>query len=201
MVGRTREQGVERYPNGRKKPVGSIAKRVAAKGPTLIARCRDMGWDAYERDDEGAVVFKDGSPVLDHDVLLMADDERLEYPLGRLRVMGVVSEEEHDAGVRYGKIVRAYRMAISAPRPTAQGAAIAVVPDSLDGEAVPETDMTHDEWVERAASRFQETDRALKDSGSAAYREVRVVCVEPTSSCRSIEDLRQGLKGLVKFFG
>jgi hypothetical protein len=44
--------------------------------------------------------------------------EKAESPLGRLNLMGIITDEQHDAGVRYAALIGAYRAVIDAPRGT-----------------------------------------------------------------------------------
>jgi hypothetical protein len=126
--------------------------------------------------------------------------EKAETPLGALNLLGVLSDAQHEAGLRYAAIVGQYRAVIRPPRAlTAGGKGFDCLGDCRlrrqCGERV-------ECACEIRKARYDAAFAAVFEAGQRAARAVARVAVH-NEGCPTgcLGDLRRGLEALARHFG
>lgn len=115
------------------------------------------------------------------------------YELGRMYLAGKVTAQEHRAGFEFARLVYDYQTSQGYPSPFPASMDIGAVHGlSLGGEP-------DDDKLRRTANQYMRAQTALSDAGRHAMTEVREVCIFD-QAVRSVENLRAGLKALVRFY-
>jgi hypothetical protein len=129
-------------------------------------------------------------------------DQRAESPLGRLNLRDVITDAQHDAGVRYAAVVGAYRAVIEAPSGTSgSGRGFGCLADSPGGERACTFDPEACGCLARK-TRYDRAYEAVAAVGQRAARAVARVAVwreEPTR--QDLVYLKVGLTALAWHFG
>lgn len=104
-------------------------------------------------------------------------DPRAECPLGRMRLRGVISESEYEAGCRWRNIYHSWLCSIGAPNPFP--AAIDWGGSFNEGQAPLSSmsDELDDERSEAIARAFKIGEQALKRQGIRVFHAVNAVAV------------------------
>jgi hypothetical protein len=126
--------------------------------------------------------------------------EKAATALGRLNLMGSISDEQHEAGQRFQVTVGEYRASIGAPGNGARGGGYACAP-RWDGERM--VCLAAACECRRRLEVYLGAMRALQDTGlrsSGAVRLVAILDLEPDPLV-SVAELRAGLTALVGFYG
>lgn len=117
--------------------------------------------------------------------------EKAATPLGGLNLIGVITDEQYEAGCRYADVVGKYRGSIETPREGHSAGKGYRCLGELNCE---------DCECRRRKNAYDAAFEALADAGQKAARVVsRVAIYEET--CRDIESLRRGLSALERHFG
>jgi hypothetical protein len=124
--------------------------------------------------------------------------EKAATPLGRANLVGLITDEQHEAGQRFQVTVGEYRASIGAPGNGAHGSGYACVP-RWDGERM--VCLAAACECRRRLEAFEDAARALWDAGSTAASVVRWVAVLGEEPGPMVAQLRAGLTALVGFYG
>jgi hypothetical protein len=125
-------------------------------------------------------------------------DQKAASPLGCLNLLGVLSDKQYRAGVRYAVVVGEYRAVIESPRATAgSGRGYDCTGDAHCGR-----DLARPCECRRRKERYDAAFAAVIEAGQRAARAVARVAVhgEPCP-CGGLADLKRGLDALAKHFG
>lgn len=174
LPGRKRVSGVEREPNG----------RIQRERPTDVALIAEL------------------QP---HRMCLPVElrmDARAENRLGRLNLLGTLSDDQYEAGRRFAQIVNLYKAIIAPP----------AKPRSLDIGSVRGRSVIDDEECEARKISYNWAFEALAKTAMAdgstspgiahlAQRAVSAVAVHDEECPTSIDYLRAGLDALARHFG
>ena len=120
-------------------------------------------------------------------------DPRAGYVLGQMNIKGVVTDAQHEAGLRYAALVEAWQRVQGLPSP---------FPAAMDLAGVRGLSLYSspaDAAVQRVANEYMKMQTALSDAGRKAIGAVREVCLYDRD-WQDIESLRNGLEVLAKFF-
>lgn len=126
----------------------------------------------------------------------LRESERAESVLGCLNLLKRISEQEYEAGRRFGVIVGGYRSVIGTPRGTVgAGKGYNCEPS---GCLVDATNCT----CEQRTAKFRDSSRALLLISQKAYNAVYQVAVHdfPCNS-EQLKHLQAGLRGLANYYG
>ena len=163
--GRPRQEG-ERYPSGKLKPVGASPETLARR-TELIAVLVSRYPDKF-----AAPLAKDGDAS---------------WHIGRLFMVGAITEAQRDAADRYRRAIRAYQSVLGAPR----------TPHALDMDRlsgiVPEADDAHTRRFKRAKRAYDRYHQALAQHG---YSMIRAMTRALADEDIDINILRLGLDAL-----
>ena len=182
-AGRKRKPGL-RYPCGKLKREETEREAMAT---ALAARQRHYGVTAKQ-----------------------ARDERLGSALGRLSFFQMISAQQYDAGVMFGKLYQAHHAIMGLPTPEPQSVtAIMIAAGLVEGVVTTEAP---DETIEKLRKRFGDAtdavDRCDREHRMAAGRRpslalYRVVCADEDTAlwpeC-DIGNLRVALNALTRVF-
>jgi hypothetical protein len=125
-------------------------------------------------------------------------DQKAASPLGCLNLLGVLSDAQYLAGIRYAVVVGKYRAVIESPRATAGAGRGYDCPGDLrcgrDGRAPCE--------CRHRKERYDAAFAAVLEVGQRAARAVARVAVYAEQCPRgALADLKRGLDALAKHFG
>lgn len=125
-------------------------------------------------------------------------DQKAASPFGCLNLLGVISDAQYLAGVRYAVAVGHYRAVIESPRATSgSGRGYHCAGDPACGRDAPETCECR-----RRKARYDAAFAAVLEAGQKAARAVARVAVHG-EQCPpgGLADLKRGLDALAKHFG
>jgi hypothetical protein len=125
-------------------------------------------------------------------------DQQAATPLGCLNILGILSDPQYRAGVRYGVVVGHYRAVIEAPRSTSgSGRGYDCRGEADCGRAAERACECR-----RRKERYDAAFAAVLEGGQRAARAVARVAVhgEPCPQ-GALADLKRGLDALAKHFG
>ena len=125
-------------------------------------------------------------------------DQKAASPLGCLNLLGVLSDAQYLAGIRYAVVVGKYRAVIESPRATAGAGRGYDCPGDLrcgrDGGVACE--------CRHRKERYDAAFAAVLEAGQRAARAVARVAVHGEQCPRgALADLKRGLDALAKHFG
>ena len=125
-------------------------------------------------------------------------DQKAASPLGCLNLLGVLSDAQYLAGVRYAVVVGRYRAVIETPRATSgSGRGYPCAGDLACGR-----DSAEACECRRRKERYDAAFAAVIEAGQKAARAVARVAVHGEACPRgALVDLRRGLDALAKHFG
>jgi hypothetical protein len=119
--------------------------------------------------------------------------EKAESPLGILNLMGIISDEQFEAGGRYARVVQLYRAVIDAPNP---------YPGSVAGIAIYGRDEIPADECVRRKGQYDDAFEAVSAAGQRAAKAVaRVAVYREGAEFIALADLRAGLSALAVHFG
>jgi hypothetical protein len=126
--------------------------------------------------------------------------EKAATALGRANLVGLITDEQHEAGQRFQVTVGEYRASIGAPGNGARGGGYACAPrwDAERGRRVCLAAVCE---CRRRWEAFEGAARALWNAGHAAAAAVRWVAVLGEEPGAMVDWLRAGLAALVGFYG
>ncbi len=151
------------------------------------------------------------------DAMAKAADERYGYLLGRIRMDGKITDEQHAAGRRYAEDMARYYGLTGVPFPSAKSSYLfSVKPweDPVDAHSRRTVAQTSEERTDAARKAVVRRDK-LRDillatgdinTGRRVIHTVNAVCVEDLDHLRDLNPpmlawLKAGLNTLVKFYG
>ncbi|HLH96331.1 MAG TPA: hypothetical protein VKW08_14550 [Xanthobacteraceae bacterium] len=125
-------------------------------------------------------------------------DERAASPFGCLNLLGVISDAQYLAGLRYAVVVGHYRAVIETPRATSgSGRGYTCAGDLACGRDNPEACECR-----RRKARYDAAFAAVLEAGQKAARAVARVAVHGEQCPRGgLADLKRGLDALARHFG
>ncbi len=125
-------------------------------------------------------------------------DQKAASPLGCLNLLGVLSDAQYRAGVRYALVVGEYRAVIEAPRATAgSGRGYGCTGDAHCGR-----ELASPCECRQRKERYDAAFAAVLEAGQRAARAVARVAVYGEPCPRgALADLKRGLDALGKHFG
>jgi hypothetical protein len=126
--------------------------------------------------------------------------EKAATALGRANLVGLISDEQHEAGQRFQVTVGEYRASIGAPGNGAHGGGYACAP-RWDAELGSMVCLAAACECRRRWEAFDGAARALWSAGAAASTMVRWVAVLGEEPGPMVSWLRAGLTALVGFYG
>jgi hypothetical protein len=137
------------------------------------------------------VDYRSMAALQPHRVWLPADrrlSEKAETPLGGLNLIGVISDEQYEAGRWYASVVARYRTSIEAPNPS---------PASIAGEGGGGVVYLSREQAEQRKDEYDRAFEAVFEAGQKAARTVARVAVYGEACPRGfMPDLIRGLQAL-----
>jgi hypothetical protein len=125
-------------------------------------------------------------------------DQKAGSPLGCLNLLGVLTDAQYLAGVRYAVVVGKYRAVIETPSATAGAGRGYDCPGDLKCGRGPGEDCE----CRQRKERYDEAFAAVIEAGQRAARAVARVAVHGEQCPRgALPDLKRGLDALAKHFG
>lgn len=183
--GRNRKAG-QRHPSGKLVQASTGALQREAMATVIAARQRHHGVTARQ-----------------------ARDPRLGTALGRLAFAGIITADQHSAGVRYGEIIACHRAVTGLPTDQPRSVTALLINEGIFGGSAPDPDPELIAKVRRrATSAILALGTADREAPGSAGRRPSdlvhaMVCHEAEASMWSAADiasLRHGLDALHRLF-
>jgi hypothetical protein len=132
----------------------------------------------------------------------MRMDARAENNLGRLNLLGTLSDDQYEAGRRFAKIVMLYRAVVAPPaHPRSLDIGAAKGRGSIDDDECEARKISYN-WAFEALGRTQMPDGSMSTGiANLAQRAVSAVAVHDQDCPTSVDYLRAGLDALARHFG